>query len=274
MDSYFKWDMSRDIVNIYGPLSLRWYSLLFISGILVANYIFLRFVKREGRNVQACESLLYYVVVGTVVGARLGHCLFYDPIGYLSDPLSIFKIWEGGLASHGGYIGVLVSVYMFCRKFPEFTFLYVADRVSIVAVMAGAFIRMGNFFNSEIVGRVTDVPWAIIFAKVDPYPRHPTQLYEAAGYLIISFILYLFYRITKIGDYRGRLLGLACVLAFSFRACIEYFKENQVTFENSLPFNMGQLLSVPFILIGLFLLLGIQSPKSTTKHSPHKNSFV
>lgn len=269
MGNYFKWDMDRDILHIFGPFSLRWYSLLFIAGILIGNFIFLSFVRREGKSVKLCESLLYYIVIGTVVGARLGHCLFYDPIGYLSDPLSILKVWEGGLASHGGYAGVLISIFLFSRKHPEMSFFWIADRITIVSILAGAFIRIGNLFNSEIVGRVTDVPWAVIFTKVDAFPRHPTQVYEALGYLAISGILYLVYRFTRIGDYPGRLLGLACVIAFSFRAFIEAFKENQVPFEGNLPFNMGQLLSVPFILLGLLLLLGVQA-----RHFQTKKSFV
>lgn len=267
---YFKWNMDREIMHLFGPFSLHWYSLFFIAGILVGNFIFLTFVKREGKPLQLCEQLLYYIVIGTVVGARLGHCLFYDPIGYLSNPLTILKVWEGGLASHGGYAGVLISIFLFSRKHPEMPFFWIADRITIVSILAGAFIRIGNFFNSEIIGRVTDFKWAIIFQKVDNYPRHATQLYESFGYLTISFILYLVYRFTSIKEYRGRLLGLACVLAFSFRAFIETFKENQVSFEGNLPFNMGQLLSVPFILLGLFLLLGIQSKKNVSA----KTSFV
>lgn len=270
MSNYFTWDMDRDILHIFGPFSLRWYSLFFIAGILVGNYIFGTFVKREGKPLSIREPFLYYIVIGTVVGARLGHCLFYDPIGYFSNPLTIFKIWEGGLASHGGYAGVLIAIYLFSRKYRETSFFWLADRITIVAILAGASIRIGNFFNSEIVGRVTDKSWAVIFSKVDAYPRHPTQIYEAIGYIVISLVLYLAYRFTRISEYKGRLLGLACVLAFSFRAFIETFKENQVTFESNLPFNMGQLLSVPFIIVGLFLLLRIQSKAFTT----HKKSFV
>ncbi len=272
MNNYFKWDVDRDILNIFGPFSIRWYSLLFIAGILVGNYIFVRFAKREHKPFMLCESLLYYIVIGTVVGARLGHCLFYDPIGYLSNPLTILKIWEGGLASHGGYAGVLAAVYLFSRKHPEMSFFWIGDRIGIVSILAGAFIRLGNFFNSEIVGRVTDVRWAVIFAKVDNYPRHPTQIYEAIGYALISLVLYLCYRFTRMANAPGRLLGLACVLAFTFRAFIEYFKENQVPFETNLPFNMGQILSIPFILVGIMLVLGIQNSKNS--HEGHSRSFV
>lgn len=267
--SYFHWNVEREIVHLFGPFSLHWYSLFFIAGFALGNFIFLSFVKRENKPLELCESLLYYIVAGTVLGARLGHCLFYDPIGYLSNPLSILKVWEGGLASHGGYAGVLISIFLFSRKHKEMSFFWIADRITIVSILAGAFIRIGNFFNSEIVGRVSDVPWAVIFDKVDAYPRHPTQIYESMGYLLISIILYLVYRYTRIGEQKGRLLGLACVLAFTFRAFIETFKENQVSFENELPFNMGQLLSVPYVLFGLLLFFGLVS-----KNSKSKNSFV
>ncbi len=274
MGDYFKWDVSPDILNLFGPFSLRWYSLFFIAGILIGNSIFVSITKKEKKSVRLCESLLYYIVIGTVVGARLGHCLFYDPIGYLSNPLSILKVWEGGLASHGGYAGVLIAVYLFSRKNPEMSFFWIGDRIAICSILAGAFIRMGNFFNSEIVGRVTDVSWAIIFSRVDNYPRHPTQLYEALGYASISFVLYLFYRFTRISYVPGRLLGLGCILAFTFRALIEHFKENQVAFENGLPFNMGQLLSVPFILVGILLLLGIQGGGLARREHHSDKSFV
>ncbi|MBI2602765.1 MAG: prolipoprotein diacylglyceryl transferase [Deltaproteobacteria bacterium] len=265
MSKYFTWDIEREIFHIYGPLSLRWYSLLFIAGILVGNLIFVGMVKREGKPVQLCESLLYYVVIGLVVGARLGHCLFYDPLHYLSRPWEILQVWEGGLASHGGYLGLIIACYLFSRKHKEMSFLWIMDRMAMMGIFAGAFIRLGNFFNSEIVGRVTNVPWAIVFARVDGYPRHPAQLYESLGYLTISMGLYLLHRTTKIGNLPGRLLGLACVLAFSFRTFIEMFKENQAAFESSLPFNMGQLLSIPFIFVGILLILGVHSRSSLTK---------
>lgn len=255
---YFIWNMDREIVHLFGPFSLRWYSLFFILAFVVGNFIFLWILRRENKPAQLCEPFVYYVVLGTVIGARLGHCLFYDPIGYLSNPLNILKVWEGGLASHGGYAGVLISIYFFSRKYKELSFFWLADRITIVAILGGSFIRIGNFFNSEIIGRVTNVPWAIIFQKVDPYPRHPAQLYESLGYFVISMIMLLAYRYTNLRAMKGRLLGLACALSFSFRALIETVKENQVHFENGLPFNMGQLLSVPFIILGLLLLMGVQ----------------
>lgn len=269
MGNYFKWNMDPEIFHLFGPFSLRWYSLFFITGFLFGNAVFVHMVKREKKPLNLCEPVLYYIVLGTVIGARLGHCLFYDPIGYLSNPLSILKVWEGGLASHGGYTGVLVSIFLFSRKHSEMSFFWISDRITIVSILAGAFIRLGNFFNSEIIGRVTDVPWAIIFTRVDNYPRHPTQIYESIGYLLISLILYLVYRLTRIGEYKGRLLGLACIIAFSFRAFIEMFKENQVSFEGDLPFNMGQLLSVPFILVGFFLLFGLHA-----KSVGNRKSFI
>lgn len=257
MGGFFRWDIDREIVSIYGPFGIRWYSLFFILGFLLGNFAMLRIMKREGKDPKLCEPLLYYLVIGTVLGARLGHCLFYDPWQYLSNPLSILKIWEGGLASHGGYLGIAIATYLFGRKY-KLSFLWLADRIVIFAILTGAFIRVGNFFNSEIVGRVTDVPWAVVFARVDAYPRHPTQLYEALGYGSIAVIMLLLYYKTSIGQLGGRLLGVGALLGFGFRAIIETFKENQAAFESELVFNMGQLLSVPFIIIGILLLCGVQ----------------
>lgn len=265
---YFVWDADRVIVNIFGPFSLRWYSLFFLSGILFGNYLFHRMLEKEGKSTELRETLLYYIVIGTVVGARLGHVLFYDPAVYFSNPLSILKVWEGGLASHGGFTGVIVAIFVFSLRYKSMPFLWVADRVAICAVAAGGFIRIGNFFNSEIVGGVTNVPWAVIFAKLDSLPRHPTQLYEAAGYLSISLILYLIYISQKRKPSEGSIMGYAMIIAYSFRFAIESLKENQVAYEDDMLINMGQTLSVPFIFIGILLVSGVHH--KLLKKSPVK----
>ncbi|MBP6218306.1 MAG: prolipoprotein diacylglyceryl transferase [Oligoflexales bacterium] len=256
MNSHLVWNVDRVLLHIYGPFSLRWYSLCFVAGILLGNYMFLTMVKREGQSIRLTETLLYYIVIGTVVGARLGHCLFYAPLEYLQEPWRIFQIWEGGLASHGGYLGVIIAMYLFSKKFKAMSFPWVADRLSMCSILAGACIRLGNFFNSEIIGKVSDVPWAMIFRQVDEQPRHPSQLYEAFGYLSISLFLYFLYRKTNLSKQPGRLFGWSLGIAFAFRFFVEMFKENQEVFENSLLFNMGQLLSLPFVLIGLALGMG------------------
>lgn len=259
MGSHFVWDVDKIIFHIYGPLSLRWYSLMFVCGIMVAYYMFLAIAKREKVSLELSETLLYHGIIGILVGARLGHCLFYDPIEYLSEPWRILKVWEGGLSSHGGFLGLTIACYVFTRKHGKaMPFLWLVDRVSIVALTSGAFIRIGNFFNSEIIGRPSDLPWAIIFAKVDDIPRHPTQLYEAFACLCISLTTYLVYRYTNMAKIPGRQFGLSLFITACFRVFIETFKENQVDFENGLFLNMGQILSLPIILIGIALMLGWQ----------------
>ncbi len=251
------WDVDREIVS-FGPIALRWYSMLFAMGIVLGYLIVQQMFKKEGKSPVLLDSLLFHVVVGTVVGARLGHCLLYEPMEYLQDPIRIFKIWEGGLASHGGFTGVIIALILFCRKNPSIPFFWLADRMTVPCMLTAGFIRIGNFFNSEIIGHATDVPWAVVFKRVDLVPRHPSQIYESIGYLAIAAIQYAAYRISKRHPKEGSLFGLALILGFGFRLFIERFKENQVSFEEGMFFNMGQLLSVPFILFGLFFLLGGQ----------------
>ncbi len=257
-ESYFVWDVNKEIWHIAGAIGLRWYSLMFVGGFLLGTYLFGSFLRQEGKRDDYRDSLLMHMVLGTIIGARLGHCLFYAPGYYLSNPLEILKVWEGGLASHGGYLGIIIAVLLFAHKHKDLRFLWLADRLCILAVMVGGFIRLGNFFNSEIVGKVAHVPWAIVFKQVDALPRHPTQLYEAVGYFAISGILYGLYRLAHRNPVEGRILGFAMILGFAFRLFIETFKENQEVFENDLVLNMGQLLSIPFILVGVLLAIGIK----------------
>ncbi len=249
------WDIDREIIGI-GVFALRWYSMLFALGIVIGYFIIKKMFEAEGKRVELLDSLLFHVVIGTVVGARLGHCLLYEPMDYLTNPIRILKIWEGGLASHGGFLGVMIALVLFCRKYPEITWFWITDRMTVPALLTGGFIRIGNFFNSEIVGKATDVPWAIVFKKVDNIPRHPTQLYEAVGYLSICAIAYGIYRGAERKPRAGLMFGSTLVLGYAFRLSIEFLKENQVDFESGLPLNMGQLLSIPFILIGLFFIFG------------------
>lgn len=254
MSNYFVWDLNPEIVHIIGPFGLRWYSLLFLAGILVGNAIFVNFMSKEGKDTSLKDSLLYYVVIGTIVGARLGHVLFYDPVYHFSQPWRILQTWEGGLASHGGFTGVIIALYLFSRKHRDFSFFWLADRMAVVSIMAGGFIRLANFCNSEVVGHPTTVPWAVIFKRLDMIPRHPTQLYESLGYFVISFILYSFYRAKSRNPREGSILGLAFILGYGFRFFIEFLKENQSAFEDGMFLNMGQLLSIPFVLLGCWLL--------------------
>jgi len=201
------------------------------------------------------------MIFGTVIGARLGHCLFYNPVYYLSNPIEIFKVWEGGLASHGAAIGILVAVYLFSKKKKKYPFLWIIDRIVIVVALAGTFIRLGNLFNSEIIGKPTDVSWAFIFTAIDDLPRHPTQLYESIAYLIIFLILLFIYYKGFEKNRSGLLFGLFLVLVFTFRFFVEFLKENQSGFEAGMTLNMGQLLSIPFVLIGIIFIIKSFKPQ-------------
>lgn len=253
-----EWNMDPEIFSI-GFVSIRYYSLLFMLSFIIGIAIFHGVYKRENQPKEDLDPLLIYMMLGTVIGARLGHCFFYDPIYYLSNPVKILKVWEGGLASHGAAIGILLALYLFSKKHPHQPFLWLVDRVVITVALAGFFIRTGNLFNSEIIGKATNVPWAFIFVRAqvsDPLtPRHPAQIYEALAYLIIFFILYRIYKTQESKVRRGFLLGLFLTLIFGVRFIVEFFKENQVAFESGLALNMGQILSVPAVIAGLILML-------------------
>lgn len=247
------WNVSPEIVKL-GPFSLRWYGLLFASAFVFGYIILSKIYELEKKPQADLEQLSIYVILGTVIGARLGHCLFYDPVFYLSHPIEILKVWEGGLASHGAAIGILTSIYLISKKQKDKSMLWILDRVVIVVALGGALIRLGNLFNSEIIGKATDLPWAFIFARIDDVPRHPTQLYESFFYLITFAVLYFTYMKTQKKSKQGYLFGLAIVMIFGFRFFVEFVKENQSAFEKGMILDMGQLLSIPFILAGLYFM--------------------
>lgn len=251
--SYITWDVGPEMFNI-GPLSVRWYGLLFAMAFIVGYQIMLWIYKRENKPESDVEQLTIYMIVGTVIGARLGHCLFYNPEYYLANPLEILMVWKGGLASHGASIGILIALYFYTKK-KKVSFLWQMDKVVIATALGGSFIRLGNLFNSEIIGKATDVSWAFIFTKVDNVPRHPTQLYESLGYLIIFIILFLLYKkkYKQLND--GFIFGLFLILLFTFRFFIEFLKEVQEPFEKGLVLDMGQILSIPFIILGIILFV-------------------
>jgi phosphatidylglycerol:prolipoprotein diacylglycerol transferase len=246
-----------------GPVAVRWYGLLFASGFL-AGLVMVRWMfRREGRPLDDTDRLFNYMAVGTILGARLGHCLFYHPVYYLSNPVAIIKIWEGGLASHGAFIGIFTAVWLYSRKRPGQPLLWVLDRVCIPTIFAGSLIRLGNLFNSEIVGIPTQVPWAIVFERVDALPRHPTQLYESMAYAATFILLWVLYRrwAGKVPD--GRLFGVFLTAVFGFRFIIEFTKTRQAAFTADLPLRMGQMLSIPLVMFGLWLLLRNTGVKKT-----------
>lgn len=255
MEATINWDVSP-IIFEFGFLKLRWYGLLFALGFVVGYYIMEWIFKIEGKPQKEMESLTFTMVLSTVIGARLGHCLFYAPEYYLSDPIEILKVWEGGLASHGAAIGILIGLFLFVNKRKnEFSYMWILDRIAIVIALAGSFIRLGNLFNSEILGKPADIPWSISFPAInDLTPRHPTQIYESVSYLIIFLILFFTYNKKRENVRPGLVFGLFLILVFGARFIIEYFKENQSLFESGMMFNMGQLLSVPLVLAGLWLV--------------------
>lgn len=260
MSSYLLWNVSPEIFTLpFLGTSVRWYGLLFASGLLGAYWILKLMVIAEKKSVDIYESLVFYVMVATVIGARLGHVLIYNPEYYFSNPLKIFYIWEGGLTSHGGFFCVILALYLYSRRHKEeFSFLWLADRAAIAGMFTAGCIRLGNLFNSEIVGVTTDVPWGFVFVRNgESFPRHPTQIYESLGYFYICLMFYLIYRYKGRQIGTGRMFGAVMVAGFSHRFIVEFFKENHKEFVRDLPLNMGQMLSIPFILVGLFFLLGL-----------------
>ncbi len=247
------WDVNPEIFRL-GPFVIRWYGVLFAAGFLIGYQIMSFIFKKESKKLSDLNDLLWYMILGTVIGARLGHCLFYNPEYYLSHPLEILQVWKGGLASHGGAIGILIALYYFIEKKNIYSYLWLLDRIAIPTALGGAFIRLGNLFNSEIIGKPTNSLWGFIFVAVDNIPRYPTQLFESIAYLLIFIFLFIYYlrRTSKFKN--GFLLGLFFVLVFTFRFIIEFIKEDQTYFEQYLPLNIGQLLSIPFIIAGVYLL--------------------
>ncbi len=252
-----KWNIDPEIVRI-GPVAIRYYSLMFVIGFMTMDYYVKKLFVKHGKDPALVSSLTNYIVIGMIVGARLAHCFFYDPGYYLSHPFDILKVWQGGLASHGGYVGVMVAVSLYLRKHKDMTFLWITDLIAGPCLFVGGLIRLGNFFNSEIVGRPSDVPWAIVFEKIDYYPRHPAQLYESLGYFSIAF--FLNFLATKKYDSlkRGAVLYIAMIISFTFRFLIEFTKDNQSSISEGLVLNMGQFLSLAFIIFASLMLFRLR----------------
>lgn len=253
MTAALHWSPDPVLVSI-GPLAVRWYGLFFAAAFLVGYSVMAQIYRREGRDTSSLDTPLTYMVIGTLIGARLGHVLFYDPQYYLTHPLEILQVWEGGLASHGGAAGILIALLLYTRKPGRPSYLWLLDRVAIPAALGGFFIRVGNFFNSEIVGMPTSGWWAVVFDRVDPIPRHPVQLYEALAYLLIFVVLVLVYVRPAKAQRDGLLLGIFFTLVFSARFLLEFVKTPQAAYEAGLAVTVGQWLSVPFILVGIALM--------------------
>jgi phosphatidylglycerol---prolipoprotein diacylglyceryl transferase len=255
---YITWNVSPEIFSI-GSWAIRWYGLLFASSFFFGYLILMKVFAKEKIPIKFLDELTTYMIIGTVIGARLGHCLFYEPSYYLHHPLKILMVWEGGLASHGAGIGIILTIIIFSR-IRKFTFLWVMDRIVIVVALSGFLIRTGNLMNSEIFGITTTLPWGFYFLRAsNPAealdPRHPTQLYEGLSYLLIFLFLWRYYYMKDGKPSSGFLFGMFLILVFGIRFLLEFIKEPQVGFEQSMILNMGQLLSIPFIIAGILLLL-------------------
>jgi len=252
--NHFIWN-ADPILFHFGFLKIRWYGLLFATGFLAGYYIEQWIYQRENKDIEKLDNLLVVIMAGTIIVARLGHCLFYDPVYYFSHPLKFLAVWEGGLASHGGAIGILTALFIYQKQQKE-SYLWFLDRIAIPTALAAILIRTGNFFNSEIIGIKSSLPWAVIFQRIDNIPRHPAQLYEAVSYLLIFIIVFSIYKrsdLKKLKD--GKITGIFLFLVFTSRFFIEFIKSRQAAYILPIPLNTGQLLSIPFIIAGALLYI-------------------
>ena len=271
---FIHWHVDPVLIHL-GSLGIRWYSLLFISGFILGWYIFRWFFRREGVPEKLLDPLLYTLLICTIVGARLGHCIFYQPDYYFGSWAGFWEIfmpWKGGLASHGGAIALLLGMWWFSAKYGKpngFDFLWIMDRLCITVAFAGCFIRLGNLFNSEIYGDVTSLPWGFVFdLRGETEPKHPTQLYEALSYLVLGLVLLWFYWKKLDSTYRGFHFGWFLIGCFGARFLIEFIKEPQVEFENTMALDMGQWLSVPFVVAGIAILVWSYSRRIPARATP------
>lgn len=266
---YILWNPDLEIFRI-GNFAIRWYSTCWLIGLALAYFIVKWLYKDQKVKDAYFDPLFMYCFLGILIGARLGHCLFYQPEYFLSSWthvvemfLPIHQMADGswkftgyeGLASHGGTIGLMVALYLYYRK-TGMNLWHVLDDIAIATPITACFIRLGNLMNSEIIGTPTNVPWAFIFERVDMTPRHPGQLYEAIAYFFFFFVMLHFYKRTAKEVGTGFYFGLCLTLIFTFRFFIEYTKDIQVDFESGMIFNMGQLLSIPFIILGIACMRG------------------
>lgn len=255
------WNMNPEIFRI-GGFAVRWYGVLFVSGFILGYWMFTKFCQKERVDTKMLDPLLFTLLIGTLVGARLGHCFFYQPEYYFGSWkgfLELFQIWKGGLASHGGAMMLVLCMIWFAHKYGSkyhVDFMWLVDHLAIAVAFAGAFIRLGNLCNSEIYGDVTSLPWGFIFERRgETEPKHPTQIYESLSYFILGLILVWIYvkRLNK--TYRGTFIGIFFIVCFGMRFLIEFIKEPQVEFEESMALDMGQWLSIPFVILGIIALV-------------------
>ena len=273
--NYIVWNPDLEAFHL-GPMTVRWYGLMWIIGLALAYLVVKRLYKEQKIKDELFDPLFIYCFLGILIGARLGHCIFYQPQDFLTSWQGIVEMllpihfgndgsWLGqtcgffltgyaGLASHGGTLGLMIALWIYVRK-TKLSIWTVLDNIAIATGTTACFIRLGNLMNSEIIGKITDVPWAFIFEKVDAVPRHPGQLYEAIAYAILFFIMWALHKKMpeKIGT--GWYFGFCLTYIFTFRFLIEYTKEIQEAFEATLPLDMGQILSIPFIILGVYCMI-------------------
>lgn len=260
-----KWNVSSQIIDGWNTPNL--YGLLFVSGLIIGYYVIQRMFKSENIPEAWLDKLLIYMVLATILGARLGHVFFYDWEYYSQHKNEIFKIWEGGLASHGGAIAILIALYLYSKWVSKKSYWWILDRIVAPVAIAGVFIRLGNLVNHEIIGDPTTMPWGFMFMHASPeylmevdgewvqVYRHPTQLYEALGYLGLFFLLQWMFWKTKAKEYSGLIFGVFLIILFGWRIFVEFYKVGQTARDEYLFLNTGQLLSVPFVLAGIAIVL-------------------
>ncbi len=255
---FIDWSVDPVLFHL-GNFEIRYYSLFFAIAFWLGYVITDKMFRDQKVPEGMLDKVFFLIIIATVIGSRLGHCLFYGWDYYSQHPLEILQVWKGGLASHGGTIGIMIALLWFSYKVSHKSVLWILDCVCVPIALAAFFIRMGNLMNSEIVGMPTDVPWAFRFLRLHPeqalIPRHPTQIYEALFYLCVFGLLWFLYWKKRLIVRRGALFGVFMVCVFGFRMFIEHFKENQEAFEDSMTMNMGQWLSVPMVLIGIASLI-------------------
>lgn len=274
--NYITWNADPILFSL-GSLQVRWYGLFWALGFLFGYLIMRKIYRREKMTDDSLDKLLIYMLIFTVIGARLGHCLFYEPDYYLSHPLKMLAVWEGGLASHGGAIGILIGLYIYARKVKK-PYIWILDRIVIAVCLVGALIRCGNVMNHEIYGTPTSLPWGFVFMRgseqfcgtFDNYtlctswgdccppsewlPCHPTGLYEAFFCLVaMGLLLWMYYKRDLGNKQPGLMFSVFLLIIFGSRICIEFLKNVQVDFENNMLFDMGQWLSVPFVIAGIVI---------------------
>ena len=281
------WNVDPALFTVLGR-EIRWYGLFWVIGLIVAVYIVQKIFKKEDLPEKWFDSLFVYMIVGIIVGARLGHCLFYEPEYYLAHPFEMLKVWEGGLASHGGVIGILIAVWLYSRKITKQSMLWTLDRVMVPTGFTAAMIRFGNLMNHEIYGGPTDQPWGFRFVDnlyqwmngaepIYTQPSHPTQIYEALAYLAVSAITMYMYNNTSAKDRKGLITGVGIIIIFLFRFFVEFVKNVQVDEEYSMiettGLNIGQWLSIPFVIWGLWLIINALRKPAIVADTPKQSQM-